>query len=144
MIKDELLQLVDEDTNAFNKIMNAFGLPKNNEQEKVFRTQAIQDATKYATEVPFKTMQKVFDSFEIIKAMVVTGNPNSITDAGVGALCARSAIMGAYLNVMINASGLSDKNFANNIISKGKELEEKAMLLETEILKLVKDKIKIV
>jgi len=142
-IKDELLLLVDEDTNAFNKIMDAFGLPKNNEQEKVLRTKAIQDATKYATEVPFKTMQKVFESFEIIKAMVISGNPNSITDAGVGALCARSAIMGAYLNVMINAAGLSDKLFANEIINKGKELETKAQAFENEILTMVREKIKI-
>ncbi len=141
-IKDDLLLLVDEDTNAFNKIMDAFGLPKNNDQEKALRTKAIQDATKYATEIPFKTMEKVFESFEIIKAMVVSGNPNSVTDAGVGALCARSAIMGAYLNVMINASGLSDKDFANDIIIKGKNIEEKAQVLETEILNLVREKIK--
>jgi len=142
-LKDELLLLVDEDTNAFNKIMDAFGLPKNNEQEKALRTKAIQDATKYATEVPFKTMQKAFESFEIIKAMVLFGNPNSITDAGVGALCARSAIMGAYLNVLINASGLSDKAFANNIINKGKEIEEYAQAFEIEILAKVREKIKI-
>jgi len=142
-LKDELLLLVDEDTNAFNKIMDAFGLPKNNEQEKALRTKAIQDATKYATEVPFKTMQKAFESFEIIKAMVLFGNPNSITDAGVGALCARSAIMGAYLNVLINASGLSDKAFANNIINKGKEIEEYAQEFEIEILAKVREKIKI-
>jgi glutamate formiminotransferase / formiminotetrahydrofolate cyclodeaminase len=141
-IKDELLLLVDEDTNAFNKIMDAFGLPKNNEQEKALRTKAIQDATRYATEIPFKTMQKVFESFEIIKAMTVVGNPNSVTDAGVGALCARSAIMGAYLNVMINASGLTDKTFANDVIKRGKELEEKAQAIETEILNLVHEKIK--
>jgi glutamate formiminotransferase/formiminotetrahydrofolate cyclodeaminase len=142
-IKDELLLLVDEDTNAFNKIMDAFGLPKNNEQEKALRTKAIQEATRYATEIPFKTMQIVFESFEIIKTMTVIGNPNSITDAGVGALCARSAIMGAYLNVMINASGLTDKAFAYDIIKRGKELEEKAQVMEAEILNLVHEKIKI-
>ncbi len=140
-IKDDLLLLVDEDTNAFNKIMDAFGLPKSNDVEKAARTKAIQEATKYATEVPFKTMQRVFDSLEIIKAMAIDGNPNSVTDAGVGALCARSAIMGAYLNVMINASGLSDKAFANDIIKRGKELEAKAQAIETEILDIVRGKI---
>jgi glutamate formiminotransferase/formiminotetrahydrofolate cyclodeaminase len=140
-IKDELMLLVDEDTNAFNKIMDAFGLPKNNDAEKVARTKAIQDATRFATEVPFKTMQKAYESFELIKAMVETGNPNSVTDAGVGALCARSAVMGAYLNVMINASGLTDKEFANGIISKGKELEDKAQQMEADILKMVLEKI---
>lgn len=142
-IKDDLLLLVDEDTIAFNKIMDAFGLPKSNDVEKAARTKAIQDATKYATEVPFKTMQRVYDSLEIIKAMALDGNPNSVTDAGVGALCARSAIMGAYLNVMINASGLSDKAFASDIIKRGKELVEKAQAIETEILTIVKGKIKI-
>ena len=98
-IKDELLHLVDEDTNAFNKIMDAFGLPKKTDEEKKARTAAIQEATKYATQVPFRTMQKAFEAFEVINAMVEIGNPNSITDAGVGALCARSAVIGAGLNV---------------------------------------------
>jgi len=141
-LKDELMLLVDEDTNAFNKIMDAFSLPKNNDAEKAFRTKAIQDATRFATEIPFKTMQKAFESFELIKAMVEKGNPNSVTDAGVGALCARSAVMGAYLNVLINASGLTDKEFANEIISKGKVMEEEAHRIEDEILQLVKQKIK--
>jgi glutamate formiminotransferase/formiminotetrahydrofolate cyclodeaminase len=140
-LKDELLYLVDEDTVSFNKIMDAFGLPKSNDTEKALRTKAIQEATKYATEVPFKTMQKAFESMEIIKAMVETGNPNSVTDAGVGAICARSAVIGAYLNVKINATGLEDKTFANNIIDKGKEIEGKAQLLEKEILKMVNGKI---
>ncbi|MFA4853495.1 MAG: glutamate formimidoyltransferase [Bacteroidales bacterium] len=140
-LKDELLYLVDEDTVSFNKIMDAFGLPKSNDTEKALRTKAIQEATKYATEVPFRTMRKAFESMEIIKAMVETGNPNSVTDAGVGAICARSAVMGAYLNVKINAAGLEDKTFANDIIAKGKEIEGKAQLLEKEILKTVNGKI---
>ena len=141
VLKDELLHLVDEDTNAFNKIMDAFGLPKSNDAEKAARTAAIQAATKYATEVPFKVMNKAFETMEIIKAMAETGNPNSVTDAGVGALCARSAVMGAFLNVKINASGLKDTAFVENIIAKAQAIEEKAMALETEILGLVNAKI---
>jgi len=140
-IKDELLFLVDEDTNAFNKIMDAFGLPKGNDDEKAARTAAIQEATKYAIEVPFKTMQKSFDAFDLIKAMVEIGNPNSITDAGVGALCTRSAVMGAFLNVKINASGLHDKAYVEDVLKKGAEIEAKAKQLETEILEMVNSKI---
>ncbi|MGZ4049639.1 MAG: cyclodeaminase/cyclohydrolase family protein, partial [Bacteroidia bacterium] len=139
--KNELLKLVDEDTNAFNKIMSAFGLPKATDEEKKSRTQAIQDATKYATEVPFKVMTLCLDSMEVIKAMAETGNPNSVTDAGVGALCARSAVMGAFLNVKINAGGLTDKAFSQNIIDRGNVIEDKAKALEAEILKIVNSKI---
>ncbi|MDQ3048285.1 MAG: glutamate formimidoyltransferase [Bacteroidota bacterium] len=139
--KNQLINLVDEDTNAFNKIMIAFGLPKGTEEEKKTRTQAIQDATRFATEVPFKVMQLCYDSMEVIKAMAETGNPNSVTDAGVGALCARSAVMGAFLNVKINAAGLTDKVFAEKLISEGNVLEEKAKSLETEILRIVNSKI---
>jgi glutamate formiminotransferase/formiminotetrahydrofolate cyclodeaminase len=140
-IKDELLALVDEDTNAFNKIMNAFGLPKGNDQEKAIRTQAIQDATRYAIEVPYKTMEKALASFEIIKAMAEVGNPNSVTDAGVGALCARSAVMGAFLNVKINACGLKDKDFVANTIAKGEEMLKKAIAEEESVLKIVHENI---
>jgi len=140
-IKDELLFLVDEDTNAFNKIMDAFGLSKSTDIEKAARTAAIQEATKYAIEVPFRTMQRAFDAFEIIKAMAENGNPNSVTDAGVGALCARSAVMGAYLNVKINASGLKDKAYVDNILAKGAEIEAKAKQFETEIMDIVNAKI---
>ena len=139
--KNELLRLVDEDTNAFNKIMTAFGLPKSTDDEKRIRTSAIQDATKYATEVPFKVMQLCYDSMEVIKAMAESGNPNSVTDAGVGALCARSAVMGAFLNVKINAAGLADKSFAEQLIAKGNVLVNKAQQSENEILNLVNSKI---
>lgn len=142
-IKDELLKLVDEDTNAFNKIMTAFGLPKATDEEKKARIQAIQDATKYATEVPFRVMQLSYSSLEIIKAMAETGNPNSVSDAGVGALCARSAVMGAFLNVKINASGLDDKEFAKVIVAKGQEIESKTQSAEAEILKIVNSKISV-
>ena len=138
----KLLKLVDEDTNAFNKIMAAFGLAKSTDEEKKARTAAIQEATKYATEVQFKVMQLCYDSMAVIKAMAEIGNPNSVTDAGVGALCARSAVIGAYLNVKINASGLTDKIFAAEIVAKGKQLEEKTQALENEILTLVNSKIK--
>ena len=141
-LKDELLYLVDEDTASFNKIMDAFSLPKSTDAEKEVRTNAIQEATKYATEVPFRTMQKAYESMEILKAMTITGNPNSVTDAGVGALCARTAVIGAFLNVKINASGLTDKKFVNDIITKGKDIEEKTKLLESEILAIVEEKIK--
>ena len=141
-LKDELLYLVDEDTASFNKIMDAFSLPKSTDAEKEVRTNAIQEATKYATEVPFRTMQKAYDSMELLKAMTITGNPNSVTDAGVGALCARTAVIGAFLNVKINASGLTDKKFVNDIITKGKDIEEKTKLLESEILAIVEEKIK--
>ncbi|HEU4716335.1 MAG TPA: glutamate formimidoyltransferase, partial [Bacteroidia bacterium] len=139
--KDLLLRLVDEDTNAFNRIMTAFGLPKSNEEEKTKRTKAIQEATKYATEVPFRVMQAAYDSMEMIRAMAETGNPNSVSDAGVGALAARSAVMGAYLNVKINAAGLEDKKFAADILAKGKDIQEKAMKAEAEILAVVNGKI---
>lgn len=140
-IKDELTKLVDLDTAAFNKIMNAFSLPKATDQEKAERKQAIQDATKFAIEIPFKVMQLSFDSMQIIKAMAEIGNPNSVSDAGVGALCARSAVMGAFMNVRINASGYDDKTFVNDIISKGKEIENNTIALEAEILKVVNEKI---
>jgi glutamate formiminotransferase/formiminotetrahydrofolate cyclodeaminase len=142
-LKDELLFLVDEDTNAFNKIMDAFSLPKNNDAEKALRDKAIQEATVYATLVPYKTMEKAYESMEIIKAMTETGNPNSITDAGVGALCARSAVIGAFLNVKINASGLKDAEFVKDIIQKGEILEQKAKQLEAEIIEFVNSKIKL-
>lgn len=139
--KDELVRLVDEDTAAFNKIMEAFGLPKGNDDEKVARDKAIQDATRYAIEIPFKVMQAAYGSLSVIKAMAETGNPNSVTDAGVAALCARSAVIGAFMNVKINASGYKDKAFVNDVIAKGNELEQKAIKLEEEIIELVNSKI---
>ncbi|MCL2416446.1 MAG: glutamate formimidoyltransferase [Bacteroidales bacterium] len=140
-LKDELLFLVDEDTNSFNKIMDAFGLPKNTDAEKAARTQAIQDATKYAIEVPFRTMEATMKVFELCKAMVENGNPASVTDAGVGALCARSAVIGAFYNVKINCGDYNDKDFVNDIITKGNEIQAKAIALEAEIMKMVDAKI---
>ena len=136
-IKDELLYLVDEDTNAFNKIMEAFSLPKSSEQEVKFRSEAIQNATKYATEVPLKTMILAYSSFPIIKAMAEIGNPNSISDAGVGALCARSAVIGAYMNVRINAAELKDEAFKKEILGKAEKIKNEAIKEEEAILKIV-------
>lgn len=141
-IKDQLLALVDEDTRAFNKIMDAFKLPKGTDQEKAARKEAILQATIYAIEVPFKVMLLSWDSFEIIHAMAETGNPNSVSDAGVGALCARAAVYGAYLNVQINAAGCSDKTFASNMTSKAEALLKDTLRKEQEILALVEAKIK--
>ena len=139
--KTELLKLVDADTSAFNQIMHAFGLPKSNDTEKELRTNAIQDATRYAIEIPFKVMQTAYDSMEVIKAMVDIGNPNSVTDAGVGALCARAAVIGACMNVRINATGYNDKVYVSDIVSKAKVIEDKTIALEAEILKMVNDRI---
>lgn len=140
-IKEELLFLVDEDTNAFNKVMDAFGLPKATDEEKAARSAAIEDRTKYATEIPFRTMERAFDAFEIIRAMAEQGNPNSVSDAGVGALCARSAVMGAFLNVKINAAGLKDRTFAKDILARGSDIERSAIALEAEIMAIVNGKI---
>lgn len=140
-LKNKLLYLVDEDTNAFNKIMDAFKLPKTTDEEKQIRKKAIQYASKYAIEIPFQVMELSLQSMEIIKAMTEIGNPNSVTDAGVGALCARTAVMGAYLNVKINASGLDDKAYVEEILAKGKVIEEKAQILENEILEITNYKI---
>jgi glutamate formiminotransferase / formiminotetrahydrofolate cyclodeaminase len=141
ILKDKLLMMVDEDTRSFNRIMAAFGMPKGSEEEKKLRTDAIQSATKYATEVPFQVMELCLSSFDVIEAMAAHGNPNSVSDAGVGALCARSAVMGAFLNVKINASGLKDKNFVENILNRGQEIQDKAIKFEQNILDVVNRKI---
>jgi glutamate formiminotransferase/formiminotetrahydrofolate cyclodeaminase len=138
---EELLFLIDEDTNAFNKIMDAFSLPKSSDSEKEIRKKAIQSATKYAIEVPFKVMNVAYESMEVMKAMAEFGNPNSVTDAGVGAIAARSCVMGAYLNVKINCSSYEDKNFVNDIISAGANIEKNAIELERIILEMVNSKI---
>jgi len=139
--KDELLRLVDADTKAFNGIMNAMSLPKGTDEEKAARKQAMNEATKVAIEVPFQVMKLSYDSMEVIKAMAEVGNPNSVSDAGVGALCARSAVMGAFMNVRINASGYDDKGFVDDVLAKGREIEKKTITLEGEILNIVNNKI---
>lgn len=140
-IKDELIFLVDEDTRAFNRIMDAFALPKGTEAEKNNRHQAIQAATKYAVEIPFRVMQAAFKALEVIEAMVHKGNPSSVTDAGVGALCARTAVVGAYLNVKVNTNDLEDKTFVEEILKKAKFLKLAACTKEDEIVKLVEERL---
>jgi glutamate formiminotransferase/formiminotetrahydrofolate cyclodeaminase len=140
-LKDELLFLVDEDTRAFNRIMDAFGLSKGSDAEIKTRLQAIEDASKYAMEIPFRVMKKSLETMQVMKAMAEIGNPNSVSDAGVGALCARTAVRGAYMNVRINASGLKDKEFVSKVIEEGAQIELKALELENEIVKIVDGKI---
>jgi glutamate formiminotransferase / formiminotetrahydrofolate cyclodeaminase len=139
--KNELLQLVDADTRAFNLVMAAFGLPRSTEEEKAFRNKSIQEATRVAIEVPFKVMESAYGSMEVIKAMADTGNPNSVSDAGVGALCARSSVMGAFMNVRINTSSYDDKAFVDDILARGREIENKTIALENEILTIVNGKL---
>lgn len=136
-IKQQLLALVDEDTRAFNAIMDAFQLPKNTPSEKTARAAAIESATRYAIETPLKTMQLAIAAFDSVKAMVEQGNPNSVTDAGVGALCARAAVHGAGLNVLVNTTGLKDKAFAGQAVQQAHAWMAEADLLEKEIMALV-------
>lgn len=140
-LKKMLLVLVDEDTRAFNKIMDAFSLPKSTDAEKMARTSEIQSATKYAIEVPLKVMKTCLETMTIIKAMAIDGNPNSVSDAGVGALCARSAVLGAFLNVKINASGYKDANYVLQVLAEAQSLADQAQQAEVEILTIVNQKI---
>jgi len=139
--QDELLRLIDLDTQAFNSIMEAFGLPQKNEVQKQNRLEAIQLATRNAMEIPFRVMQVSYESMEVLMAMAKTGNPNSVSDAGVGALAARSAVLGAALNVRINAGGLADKEYATQLLKKVTLLEQLAIELENQILEIVNGKI---
>jgi glutamate formiminotransferase/formiminotetrahydrofolate cyclodeaminase len=140
-IMKELVALVDEDTAAFDKIMGAFGLPKGTDKEKAARAQAIEDATLYASQVPLRTMKASFKAFEVARAMATEGNPNSVSDAGVGALAARSAVLGACLNVKINAVGLKDKAKAAELIAEAEDIAAKAVQEEKDILAIVNGKI---
>ena len=140
-LSDELLVLVDEDTRAFNKIMEAFGLPKKTDEDKRLRSEAIQAATLFATQVPLQTMQAAFGAFELCQAMAEHGNPNSVSDAGVGALAARAAVLGAGLNVKINAASLKDRETADKMIAEAEQLIAKAQKKEAEIIGIVERKI---
>ncbi|MFA9370307.1 MAG: glutamate formimidoyltransferase [Labilibaculum antarcticum] len=137
----KLVHLVDEDTNAFNKIMDAIRLPKGTDAEKTARAEAMEEATKVATMVPFQTMELCLGSMDVAKAMAELGNPNSVTDAGVGALAARSGVLGAFMNVKINAKDLQDKAWAADILAKGQAIVDKAIALENEIVAMVNAKI---
>jgi glutamate formiminotransferase/formiminotetrahydrofolate cyclodeaminase len=140
-LKDALLYKVDEDTRAFDAIMNAFALPKNTDAEKKARTQAIQDATKIAIEVPLQTMQLAFAGFEIVEAMIEKGNPNSITDAAVGALCVRTAVYGAWLNVKVNLSGFKDQTFVEATLQEADAILAATQAKEAALLALVKQRL---
>ena len=142
-LKAELLKLVDADTASFNAIMDAFALPKKTEEEKAQRQAAIQTATKLAIEVPLNVMKISLESMQLIKSMVETGNPNSVTDAGVGALCARSAVMGAFLNVKVNCMSYNDKSFVQQILSEGSSIEAQAIQEESMIIALVNEKLQV-
>ncbi|MBQ5829539.1 MAG: glutamate formimidoyltransferase [Alistipes sp.] len=141
-VMNELLYLVDEDTAAFNKIMDVFGMPKGTDEEKAARAEAMEAATLYATQVPLRTMKAAFKAFEVVRAMAEEGNPNSVSDAGVGALAARSAVMGACLNVKINAAGLKDRAVADALVKEAEEIQAEAQKVEAEILAIVESKIK--
>ena len=139
-LKDMILSMVDEDTRAFNSIMSAFGMSKNTDAEKNIRKNAIQVATRRAIEVPFGVMELCLQSFSLIEKMATDGNPNSASDAGVGALCARAAVRGAFLNVKINASGLLDKTFAGEVLQKGESMVRQADEWEAKILQIIDKK----
>lgn len=140
-IMSELLYLVDEDTRSFNKIMDCFGMSKKTDEDKAARTEAIQNATLYATEVPYKVMQASMRVFDIVELMAKEGNPNSVTDAGVGALAARSAVLGAWLNVRINAAGIKDKSRVESILIEAAKLATLAQERENAVIEIVSSKI---
>ena len=140
-VMDRLLVLVDEDTAAFDRIMAAIGMPKGSEEEKAARAAALEAATLYATEVPLKTMKAALEVFPIVKAMAEDGNPASVSDAGVGALAARSAVLGAGLNVRINAAGLADRAAAERLCAEASEIAAQAAAAEAEVLEIVNERI---
>lgn len=140
-LMNKLMHLIDEDTDAFNEIMAAFGLPKGTDEEKAARMEAIQTATRHAAEVPLETVKCSYEVFDLCRAMAQEGNPASVSDAGVGALAARAAVRGAALNVRINAASLADKAVAEALISEATDYEEKAERMEQEILAIVNGKI---
>lgn len=136
-LRKRLLFLVDEDTRAFNGIMDAFKLPKGSEAEKETRKSAIQLATKHAIEIPLEVMKASLECMHVIAEMAREGNPNSVSDAGVGALCARTAVLGAHMNVRINASGFADKTFLDHVLTEASRIEQEAQKLEAEVISRV-------
>ena len=141
MYQNKLLELVDKDTHAFNQIMNAFALPKDNKNQIALRNKEIQNATKNAINVPFEIMKTSFESIEVIMMMAEEGNPNSISDAGVAMYCARAAIMGAFLNVKINCKDLDDKKYVKKILSSCKKLIDQTDVLEKNVIDIVNKKL---
>lgn len=142
VIKDELVRLIDADTDAFNKVMAAMGLPKNTPEEKEARKKALNEANKGAIEVPFQVMRQAIASFPLLEAMAREGNPASVSDAGVGALCARTAVHGAWLNVKINLSGLGDPEAAKHYLREGEAMVKQSDSLERAVIAIVEGKIK--
>jgi len=138
--KNKLLFLVDEDTNAFNKIIDGFRMPKSNNEEIEARKEAIENATKYATEIPFQVMETAFNSMEVMQAMIAKGMQTSLSDAGVGILCARTAVIGAYFNVRINAKDIKDRAYADEILKKAKTVYDKTIQIENDVMKIIDSK----
>ncbi len=136
-LQDRLIRLVDEDTEAFNRIMAALGMPKNTEEEKAARREALQEATLYATQVPLQTMKAAYATFDLLEAMAGKGNPASVSDAGVGALAAEAAVQGAGLNVRINAAGLRDRAMADALVAEAAGIAAGAAARRAEILAIV-------
>ena len=136
-ILDRLIALVDEDTEAFNRIMAVFAMPKSSPEEKAARSAALQEATLYATQVPLRTMKTSFEAFDLLDQMAANGNPASISDVGVGALAARSAVLGAHLNVKINAAGLKDREKADAILAEAAKIAADAEEREKKVLSAV-------
>ena len=140
-IQKKLLKLVDKDAQSFNQIMNALKLPQGSEHEKTKRLEAIQSATKRAIQIPFEVIETSFKCFDLIRKMIEIGNPNAITDVGVAALCAKTAVVGAYLNLKINCQGLDDKHYANDILEKAENYVNDASIQESDILKIIKKRL---
>ena len=138
--KNKLLFLVDEDTNSFNKVIDGFRMPKGTDNEIKLRQQAIEDATKYATEIPFQVMETAFASMEVMQAMIEEGLANSLSDAAVGILCARTAVTGAYFNVRINAKDIADKSYVEAILNKAKIVFEASLKIEEEMMQNIDSK----
>ena len=137
----KLLDLVDKDTDSFNQIMQAFRLPDSDPKEKKIKEDAILKATKNAIEIPLEIMKTSLESMNIIKEMAENGNPNSVSDVGVGALCARSAVIGGYLNVKINCKDLTDKKLVDKFLKEADKIKESAIKLEENILNITLIKI---
>jgi len=140
-LKEKLMYLVDEDTNAFNKIIEAFRLPKTDETEKAIRAAAIEKATQYATTIPFQVMENAYQSMEIIEEMADKGLQNSLSDAGVGMLCAKTAVLGAYFNIKINAKDIKDSAFAEDILNKADAIYQNALDREAKLTLSILDKL---
>jgi glutamate formiminotransferase / formiminotetrahydrofolate cyclodeaminase len=138
---ETLLQLVDKDADAFNGIMEALQLPRKTAEEIVSRQKAVQSTTRTAMEIPFRVMEAAYQSMEVIETMAETGNPNSVTDAGVGALCAATAVSGAYLNVLVNASGIDDKESIRQMLADAASLEILATKRCVKIQNIVREKL---